>query len=896
MANIRELLNKVKNAIYGKDVRQSIHDAIEECYNTASMDHDNANMEVKLARGTFDTLNERLDDQKEDIDSHTSKIGFLEEGKRNKAEKIKGTDLDITSDANKIKLVNLSDEVQRAMAGNAPVNPVIPDEGVTTEKIAPGAATHSKVFRQIQPVHLFGYGDKYNFVFDGENKQLKIILPPYSHLVVGTSFYQAANNIGGVETVVVDYPSKLDGVNYLFYRISNKQWSIVHYQLASSEKTDNDLLLVGVLTFGNGGFVSAIGDYDVNYGSGSDDMNISFHENIKFDRKKGKLYIPNFYVKSRNTIVGKYITPAQCGLSTKYFEFDIPSNFDFTNIVLKYSRIKKHNSTEINNENPFEQATLGNLPSYHKKDIVIASSIYGNLTSRFNFENIGIAPNTQYNIGTICGRDYPNFKPSTNEINFGFCFVMHNNTYYTVSESNRIVEYDISRDGVYFIWYNTEKLGFDVYHYTEISQNDLSIKKVFVGSFWGGAKITAQLMGLYKVEGVLQGGQTVELPTYDAVENRLIVPDDLFLIKGDEIELYKSSLIPNSKSTEQMRMSLNYKVGNTPKYKYFYEDITLKEEELPGTLRIGVRQYKDGTLYYKDINKRVADPAAATNKTPTIIHIGDSITNRRIAYWNDIILKEKGINAKFVGTIVNQGDKRGEGREGWRYSNYVGQHNIYMNNNQPIVPFPSGDTTNLNQNPFLKLATEQDKTEHPGWCFRNTGAAKELSYEEDTNKEGDFYIFDFEYYLSNHSVDNPDIITIALSTNDINTLSWWEESCGLGLEIMYKQIRKVLPNAKIGIIPSPAWGYTNDNWRVKTCKWIELCMKQVKSYNDSKLFIVPIWCHINREWTFPLGTSTDISEINSSKKVNISDSIHFGTDGEQQYGKAMASFCINMII
>ena len=59
--SITNYLNKIKTAIYGKDVRGAIHDAIKECYDDASVNHDNANMEVKLARGTHNTLNDRLD-------------------------------------------------------------------------------------------------------------------------------------------------------------------------------------------------------------------------------------------------------------------------------------------------------------------------------------------------------------------------------------------------------------------------------------------------------------------------------------------------------------------------------------------------------------------------------------------------------------------------------------------------------------------------------------------------------------------------------------------------------------------------------------------------------------------------------------------------------------------
>lgn len=58
--SITNYLNQIKNAIYGKEVRGAIHDAIKECYDDAAVNHDNANMEVKMARGTHNTLNDRL--------------------------------------------------------------------------------------------------------------------------------------------------------------------------------------------------------------------------------------------------------------------------------------------------------------------------------------------------------------------------------------------------------------------------------------------------------------------------------------------------------------------------------------------------------------------------------------------------------------------------------------------------------------------------------------------------------------------------------------------------------------------------------------------------------------------------------------------------------------------
>lgn len=59
--SITNKLNQIKNAIYGKEVRGAIHDAIKQVYDDASVNHDNANMEVKMARGAHNTLNDRLD-------------------------------------------------------------------------------------------------------------------------------------------------------------------------------------------------------------------------------------------------------------------------------------------------------------------------------------------------------------------------------------------------------------------------------------------------------------------------------------------------------------------------------------------------------------------------------------------------------------------------------------------------------------------------------------------------------------------------------------------------------------------------------------------------------------------------------------------------------------------
>lgn len=71
MGNIANLINNIKTAIFGKDVRQSICDAIEQCYEDASK-NGNANMEVVQARDTYETLSKRLEIERNALQSQIS--------------------------------------------------------------------------------------------------------------------------------------------------------------------------------------------------------------------------------------------------------------------------------------------------------------------------------------------------------------------------------------------------------------------------------------------------------------------------------------------------------------------------------------------------------------------------------------------------------------------------------------------------------------------------------------------------------------------------------------------------------------------------------------------------------------------------------------------------------
>ena len=80
MGTIKNFIEKIKSARYGKDVRQSIVDALEQTYDDA-IANGHTDMEVVKARDKYDNLNSRLEADKTDVEEKIT----IEENTRKKA-------------------------------------------------------------------------------------------------------------------------------------------------------------------------------------------------------------------------------------------------------------------------------------------------------------------------------------------------------------------------------------------------------------------------------------------------------------------------------------------------------------------------------------------------------------------------------------------------------------------------------------------------------------------------------------------------------------------------------------------------------------------------------------------------------------------------------------------
>jgi hypothetical protein len=113
---------------------------------------------------------------------------------------------------------------------------------------------------------------------------------------------------------------------------------------------------------------------------------------------------------------------------------------------------------------------------------------------------------------------------------------------------------------------------------------------------------------------------------------------------------------------------------------------------------------------------------------------------------------------------------------------------------------------------------------------------------------------------------------------------------------MVKQIKTALPSVKVGIIPMPIWGpnYTTQ-WAGEAATWAENCMTDLAAMGLSDTFIVPVWCHMNRDFIWPYSSTNALSSVNATKIGVISDGIHWGEVGKKQYINALSSFVLNVI-
>lgn len=391
--------------------------------------------------------------------------------------------------------------------------------------------------------------------------------------------------------------------------------------------------------------------------------------------------------------------------------------------------------------------------------------------------------------------------------------------------------------------------------------------------------------------------------------NRMLFPRKLFMVEGEELPVFKRSMFAKYREEDLdsmnvfMTPSMEAKMQRGQRhYRSIENELYIMPEQLGANGEIaGVRMThvsQPDNRYNVDVTIKSADKSVAAGQSRKMLFIGDSLTEVGMANdFKNKMQNKYNCTIDVVGTYASSYTHgiASEGRGYWQYRSFIGKCN---RTGAPHTLAPSGaSTTGKWENPFLRLATQEDKNKNPSLCFTMTSSEVETSYADNPNL-GNYYIFDFQYYFDNHGVDKPDFLTIALSTNDINlqrNLYTYDQRMFFmkeGLRLMLRSIQAASPSTKVAVIPAPisaasSTGYTR--WEAENANWIYECQNICEEYGVDFL---PIYLHVPRDYQNPWASNTEVAGT-MMKKAVVTDWVHFDEVGRDMYCNASTAWAVN---
>lgn len=437
--------------------------------------------------------------------------------------------------------------------------------------------------------------------------------------------------------------------------------------------------------------------------------------------------------------------------------------------------------------------------------------------------------------------------------------------------------------------------------------------------------------------------QTQKLSNIDIKDNLPVFPPHLFLLSDRKVPLYKNSLMTKydaSISDIDINIKSDATAVNGRKVYEVGEPTYFDTNDFGSDATMFIQRSKElGKLIFRDMKIFHKDTSALSGKTFKLMALGDSLTQGTFSGgtakdgWRTTPpcmvaqgLMGYGVSTQFIGSMVrtyyNEAGQpvtlRYEGRGGWRYRTYVGLESMYAGVNQypassqtkhEYVEGVDGSINEIKQqNPFLYPATAQDLTENPEWCFHfvDGNTVYNKSYAEDSTL-GDYVIFDPVRYFTMRQIDIPDVLTIALGTNEwyLNEYGGFDNakatSCAA---FMVKQFRKVSSAMKIVVIPMNNFPtsreYDWENYCMPLCSnIIEMCNNMIAA-GDDNLYVCPIYAQGSRKLGYngTVGTSSNITDINDVKEIEIDNNVHVlyeNDDSNYDYKDALVACVANLI-
>lgn len=336
---------------------------------------------------------------------------------------------------------------------------------------------------------------------------------------------------------------------------------------------------------------------------------------------------------------------------------------------------------------------------------------------------------------------------------------------------------------------------------------------------------------------------------YDWSNNRLVLPDDIYLLANSQYTLYCQNMSMNKYIDNDYIL---YELG-LPYSSTLTENVLSINSPLIGDFesRIVGKFKSNNNCLYKDINIHFEKPEA---KELNILCVGDETVSMNMPSYIKEYLTQLGYNPTMLGTTPNTielygyGMKNleqsyGEGHKGWRMTDFMCK-----------TKHKDGTAYYIDNNPFM-------------------------------NEEAKF---DFSYYMNTNSYENVDVVVISVGLNDItgyHISSSVEDIDNLTiyqnieqLPNMYKEmissIQDFNKDTKIIINPTMIKGI-DDNFNRKSLLLTESLLYELK--NIDNVFIAPgyltqpLFVSANKTSTSNYKQYNDINDTKIGSSISSSD-------------------------
>lgn len=376
----------------------------------------------------------------------------------------------------------------------------------------------------------------------------------------------------------------------------------------------------------------------------------------------------------------------------------------------------------------------------------------------------------------------------------------------------------------------------------------------------------------------------------------LLVPSSYHLVQGRALKLYRHGLSEFGRDATFEYVFKGEGAGSLPFVGYVDKEIDLDGNRLSGAGHVYSRPrnasapiWRRPVTFYSSV--------ASKSGSPRILVIGDSLTQEGTITKLKDKLVGAGVTPSFIGTMTDDGGTVGEGRASWEFSDYTRKHlfidaaNPLSGGTLPTYPIDAtgGDGIVTTEAQYLAL-TSSGNGGYPGRWKYNPFIRPSIGGDDPSFvKNG--YIFDFDFYLTRFGFADPDIVMIALGTNDFNSNDNATSAANVaeGLNIMVTQILAAVPSAKIGIC-----------FKDRSAEADVAIKAAIDTYGDREaegLFILPIYSVLDQFAIYDAARNVTVNSTDSYgvQNIAINDTIHPGEVGKEQWAEMTFAFVMNRV-